>query len=96
MAINRGQLTIFRCAFCGELMTDGRKDKKTCSVKCRMRLSRWRSKVYRLEDNAHKAIDLLEQYLKFYDALPIATGALTAIQDRAKAALQNNRIQAVK
>jgi len=95
MSIHKGQLTIFRCAFCGVAMLDGRKDKKTCSPKCRKRLSRWKKRLIWLEAQAMQNLQELEAYLTFYDARENAARAIKNVEIKAKRVLVENRVQEV-
>jgi hypothetical protein len=95
MAILKGQLTIFRCAWCDQVMVDGRIDKKCCSPVCRKRWSRWKQKVDKLEVRAAQALSLLDDYLKHYATRDRAAQAVKRIETQAKRALVENHVQAV-
>ena len=95
MAIAKSQVTIFRCCFCQQLMTDGRSDKKTCSTACRVKLHRWKKRIDDLEVKADSIITEFQEYLKFYDAVPRAVKALETIKTKSDAVLRQANIQGV-
>lgn len=95
MVIRKGQLTIFRCAWCDNIMVDGRADKKCCSATCRKRWSRWKKKIDRLEMQCQNNLDLLNDYLQHFATRERAARATKNIEIYAKRLLIANHVQEV-
>jgi len=95
MTIRKGQLTIFRCAWCDNIMVDGRADKKCCSATCRKRWSRWKSKVARLEKQCLANLELLNDYLQHFATRESAARSTKNIEIAAKRLLVENHVQEV-
>jgi len=95
MAIRKGQLTIFRCAWCDSVMVDGRIDKKCCSATCRKRWSRWRKKIEALDRQCKKNLELLNDYLNHFATREKAARVVKDIEVSAKRLLVENHVQEV-
>jgi len=96
VVIRKGQLTIFRCAWCDSVMVDGRSDKKYCSFACRKRWSRWKQKVDKLEKQCMANFELLNDYLYHFATRERAARAVKNIEIAAKRLLIENHIQEVE
>lgn len=95
MTIRKGQLTIFRCAWCDSLMVDGRADKKCCSANCRKRWSRWKAKIARIESQCKANLELLNDYLNHFATRDKAARVVKDIELAAKRLLIENHVQEV-
>lgn len=95
MTIRKGQLTIFRCAWCDNVMVDGRADKKCCSATCRKRWSRWKAKIIRLEKKCNENLELLNEYLNHFATRERAARVVKNIELSAKRLLIENHVQEV-
>lgn len=96
MAIRKGQLTIFRCAWCDNVMVDGRSDKQTCSDACRKRWSRWKKKIDRIEAQCVKNLEMLNDYLQHFATREKAAQTTKRIEISAKRLLVENHVQDVQ
>jgi predicted nucleic acid-binding Zn ribbon protein len=92
MARNKDQATIFKCHACGNPLPDGRRDKKTCSQRCRKRLSRKVAKVRAQSKIVRQALGLLRDAARDekFEKTAIAQLAVirTAAQDAYDKALE--------
>lgn len=59
------QMTIYRCAFCGEFIPEGRSDKRYHSDACKQKAYRWRKRQQRYASDARVAISNLISYLSY-------------------------------
>jgi len=96
MAIRKGQLTIFRCAWCDKVMVDGRADKKFDTPTCRKRYSRWKQKVDKLERDCLKNFEILNDYLNHFATRDKAATVVKNLELAAKRLLIENDVQNVK
>lgn len=92
-----GQLTIFRCEFCGKNRPDGRADMRYCSSACKQKAYRWRQRMARYRSQGMKNITDLAAYLNYeetrQDAIENLSDMLKHI--RQQAALSNVKFKAV-
>lgn len=95
MTVLSGQLTVFRCAFCGEHMLQGRSDKKTCSAKCRNRLFRWRKRLDIHMKHIEYELGEIASYLAYPEARPKAAQLMVKIQDSISETFAKNNIKKV-
>lgn len=96
MPILKQQLTIYRCAWCDQLMVDGRVDKKFDRPLCRKRFSRWKQKVDRIEKQCNDNLALLNDYLNHVVTREKAAQVTKGIELKAKRLLIENHVQEVK
>jgi hypothetical protein len=96
MGIRKGQLTIFRCAWCDNVMVDGRVDKKCCGATCRKRWSRWKQKISRLDKQCKENLALLNDYLNHYATREQAARVVKDIELTAKRLLIEAHVQEVQ
>jgi len=95
MVIRKGQLIIFRCAWCDNVMVDGRVDKKCCSTVCRKRWSRWRKKIEAIEKRCQASLEELNDYLNHFATREKAARVVKDIEISAKRVLVENHVQEV-
>jgi len=95
MVIRKGQLTVFRCAWCDNVMVDGRSDKKCCSAICRKRWSRWRAKIQRIDKQCKANLELLNDYLNHFATRDAAARVTKDIEIAAKRLLIENHVQEI-
>jgi len=86
---------ILTCQWCGHAFTAKRITAKTCSDKCRKRISRWRQYLTRDYAAALAAIDHMADYLKYKDFTPIVSKGFLQIKHRIDDLLAENKVKAV-
>jgi hypothetical protein len=96
MAIRKGQLTIFRCAWCDKVMVDGRSDKKFDSPLCRKRFSRWKQKIDKIDKQCKANLEVLNDYLNHFATREKAAKVTKGIELAAKRLLIENHVQDVQ
>lgn len=92
------QLTIYRCAFCGNHRPSGRADMQYCSHSCKMKAYRWRQRMSRYETQTFKNITDLASYIDYPQTKDEAIKRLSTIIDTVKhlAAQHNVIIKSVR
>lgn len=90
------QLRIDRCFFCHEHLPTGRRDRKTCSARCRMRLSRWRKRLDLHHKNATAQLTEIGEYLAYPDAVAKAAQLLNDLEAQISSIRAKYRVVKVK
>jgi len=87
---------VLMCQWCGHAFTAKRLSAKTCSDKCRKRLSRWRHFLTRDYADALKCVDGIASYLKYADFCPIASKGLLQLKAHIDRVLYDAKVKVVR
>jgi Fe-S-cluster-containing dehydrogenase component len=89
------QLTIDKCAFCGQFIPKGRSDKGYCSSSCKQKAYRWRIKQQRYASDAALAIANLASYIDYPEMQYKAVGALQELKKHIDAVMAEHGVRKV-
>lgn len=84
------------CIFCGATFTTTRADAKTCSTLCRVKMSRWRKRLFKHNHDAIEAIHEMASYLKYTDSTPDAVQLLQHLKAEIEMRLFQANVKAVR
>lgn len=74
------QLTVYRCAFCGDFVPHGRCDKLYCSDACKMKAYRWRHKLQRYVSQSKQKLSDASAYIQYPQTRDLAINELKDIK----------------
>lgn len=86
---------VVTCAFCGHEFLAKNKNRKTCSDKCRKRLSRWRSRLSALHGEVMSRLDEIGIYLNYDGARRPACNSLSIIRKHCLKVMADHGVKAV-
>lgn len=92
----REHLLVRTCRFCGKEFWAANPTALYDTARCRMKHFRWRKHLPSCADQAQHYIQMIEDYLKYPDAVPLATRKLLALRQLIQEILDDNRIRSVK
>jgi len=89
------QLRLDNCLWCNKPLPSGRYDRKTHEA-CRVKLHRWKKKMYGATKRASIELENIEQYLNFDWMFCEAAAELKKIQDQINEIYKKHNIVRVK